>query len=68
MIASVLKWLFIVYNKRTLSKNFYNHNLEVDGLKEHLYELICEKLILKYDMDELGIDDVVMTEDGMDEL
>ena len=34
MIASVLKWLFIVYNKRTLSKIFYNHNLEVDGLKD----------------------------------
>ena len=50
------------------SKDFKKLLKEVDGLKKHLYELICEKLILKYDMDELGIDDVVMTEDGMDEL
>jgi recombination protein RecA len=50
------------------SKDFKQLLVDVDGLKEHLYELICEKLILKYDMDELGIDDVVMTEDGMDEL
>ncbi len=50
------------------SKDFKQLLADVDGLKEHLYELICEKLILKYDMDELGIDDVVMTEDGMDEL
>jgi hypothetical protein len=50
------------------SKDFKQLLDKVDGLKEHLYELICEKLILKYNMDEFGIDDVVMTEDGMDEL
>tara|TARA_B110001454_G_scaffold205537_1_gene215209 strand:- start:3218 stop:4321 length:1104 start_codon:yes stop_codon:yes gene_type:complete len=50
------------------SKEFKQLLEDVDGLKEHLYELVCEKLILKYDMSELGIDDVVMTEDGMDEL
>ena len=49
------------------SKDFKQLLEDVDGLKEHLYELVCEKLILKYDMN-LGIDDVVMTEDGMDEL
>ena len=50
------------------SKDFKQLLADVDGLKEHLYELICEKLILKYNIDELGIDDVVMTEDGSDEL
>ena len=34
MIASILKWLFIAYNKRTLSKEFYNYTLKVDGLKD----------------------------------
>ena len=29
--------------------------------------MICEKLVLKYDMSELGIDDVTETEDVMDD-
>ena len=35
MLSSILKWLFIAYNKKTLSKKFYNNtNLKVDGLKD----------------------------------
>ena len=34
MIASVLKWLFIGYNKQTLSKQFYNNSLKVESLKD----------------------------------
>jgi len=34
MLASILKWLFIAYNKKTLSKQFYNNTLKVEGLKD----------------------------------
>ena len=36
MFASVLKWLFIAYNQRTLSKEFYNTTLEIAGVKEEV--------------------------------
>ena len=36
MFASVLKWLFIAYNQRTLSKEFYNTTLEITGVKEEV--------------------------------
>ena len=36
---------------------------ETDGLQEHLYDLICEASILKYQSADLGIDDVVYTDE-----
>ena len=39
--------------------------LKDKDLKEYLYKLICDKVILKYDKSALGIDDVEITdEDG----
>ena len=34
MLASILKWLFVTYNKRNLSKKFYNNDLNLSGLKD----------------------------------
>ena len=36
--------------------------------QEYIYDSICEKLILKYDSAQLGIDDVTETEESVDEL
>jgi hypothetical protein len=40
-------------------------NLE---LKEKIYSLICDKAILKYQTNTLGIDDVIETDEVVDEL
>ncbi len=37
--------------------------LEDEEFKEHCYKLICEKVILKYSKADLGIDDVVVTDE-----
>ena len=37
-------------------------------LKEFCYQQICEACILKYDSQELGIDDVEETDEVVDEL
>ena len=42
-----------------------NENSE---LKEFCYQQICEACILKYDSQELGIDDVTEIEETVDEL
>ena len=36
---------------------------EIDGLQEHLYDLICEASILQYQSADLGIDDVEYTDE-----
>ena len=36
MLTSILKWLFVTYNKRNLSKKFYNNDLNLDGLKDKI--------------------------------
>ena len=36
---------------------------ETDGLQEHLYAQICEASILKYQSADLGIDDVIYTDE-----
>ena len=41
--------------------------LEDDEFKVHCYEMICDKVILKYNKAELGIDDVEMTEEVLGE-
>ncbi len=37
-------------------------------LKEKIYNLICDKSILKYQSDKLGLDDVIETDKVVDEL
>ena len=37
-------------------------------LKEYCYKQICDASILKYDSNQLGIDDVVDTDEVVDEL
>ena len=41
--------------------------LEDKEFKEHCYNLICEKVILKYTKADLGIDDIIITEEGAEE-
>jgi recombination protein RecA len=45
------------------SKDFEKKLEETDGLQEHLYAQICEASILKYQSADLGIDDVVYTDE-----
>ena len=42
-------------------------NLEENDLKEYVYNLICDKVILKYDKSALGIDDVEITDEPLNE-
>jgi hypothetical protein len=37
-------------------------------LKKYVYDLICDKLILKYQSEKLGIDDVVETDNVIDDI
>jgi len=48
------------------SKEF-GEKLSDPDFKSFVYEQICEKVILKYDMKDLGIDDVVETEEVVGE-
>mgnify|MGYP003635630876 CR=1 FL=1 len=50
------------------SKDFENLLLENPDLKEYCYKQICDACILKYDSKQLGIDDVVDTDEVVDEL
>ena len=45
------------------SKDFEKKLEEIDGLQEHLYDLICEASILQYQSADLGIDDVEYTDE-----
>ena len=46
----------------------WEHKLEDKKLKKYVYNLICDKVILKYQSYKLGIDDVIETDDVVDEL
>jgi len=62
-------WYTIDYNGtpvKFLSKDFKDKLEEIDGLKEYLYDKICEASILKYD-DKRGIDDVEFTDEVVGE-
>ena len=48
-----------------LSKDFADKLAENDGLKEYLYEKICDESILQYE-DKRGIDDVEFTDEVVD--
>ena len=50
------------------SKDFEDLMNENSELKEFCYQQICEACILKYDSQELGIDDVTEIEETVDEL
>ena len=48
------------------SKDFQSLMADVD-FQEYTYNLICEKVILKYDSGNLGIDDVSTSDEFADE-
>ena len=59
-------WYTLEYKGKDIkfqSKDFEKKLDETDGLKEYLYDLICEVSILKYQSADLGIDDVVYTDE-----
>ncbi len=59
-------WYTLEYKGKDVkfqSKDFEKKLEEHDGLKEHLYDLICEASILKYQSADLGIDDVEYTDE-----
>ena len=51
-----------------LSKDFHDMMETNQELKEKIYSLICDKAILKYQTNKLGIDDVIETDQVVDEL
>lgn len=55
--------------KKFQSKDFKNLIENTPGLKETIYEQICEAYIMKYDLgdDQLGIDDVYLDSETSDE-
>jgi len=59
-------WYTLEYKGKDIkfqSKDFEKKLEENDGLKEHLYDLICNASILKYQSADLGIDDVEYTDE-----
>ena len=44
----------------------WSRMLEKDEFKKYCYDMICDKIILKYNKAEIGIDDVEVTEESMD--
>ena len=50
------------------SKDFEDLMINNPELKEYCYQRICEACILKYDSKQLGVDDVVETDDVVDEI
>jgi len=61
-------WYTIDYKGKPikfLSKDFADKLAENDGLKEYLYEKICDESILQYE-DKRGIDDVEFTDEVVD--
>ena len=45
----------------------WSEKLEDEEFKEHCYNMICDKIILKYNKAEIGIDDVEITEEVVGE-
>ena len=59
-------WYTLEYKGKDIkfqSKDFDKKLEEIDGLEEHLYDLICNASILKYQSADLGIDDVEYTDE-----
>ena len=51
-----------------LSKDFAEKLDNDSELKEKIYNLICDKSILKYQSNKLGLDDIVETDEEIDAL
>ena len=58
----------VIKEHKFLSKDFEKLMNDEPHIREYCYEQICEACILKYDSKELGIDDVVETDEAVDEL
>ncbi len=59
-------WYTLEYEGKDIkfqSKDFNKKLDEIDGLEEHLYDIICHASILKYQTEDLGIDDVEYTDE-----
>ena len=59
-------WYTLEYKGKDIkfqSKDFEKKLEENDGLKEYLYDKICDVSILKYKSADLGIDDVIYTDE-----
>jgi len=66
LVKAAGAWYTLNYEDEDIkfqSKDFEKKLEEVDGLQDHLYDQICEASILKYQSKDLGIDDVVYTDE-----
>ena len=66
LVKAAGAWYTLNYKKEDIkfqSKDFEKKLEEVDGLQDHLYDQICEASIMKYQSADLGIDDVVYTDE-----
>ncbi len=64
-------WYTYVYKDNEIkfqSKDFNKVLSENEGLEETIYNEVCNKLILQYDTTALGIDDVVETDEVIDDM
>ena len=66
LVKAAGAWYTLNYEDEDIkfqSKDFEKKLEEVDGLQDYLYDEICEASILKYQSKDLGIDDVVYTDE-----
>ena len=66
LVKSAGAWYTLTYRKKDYkfqSKDFKELMETNDGLRNHLYEKICEKAILEYKTGNVGIDDVQFTKE-----
>ena len=66
LLTQAGSWYTITYRKKDYkfqSKDFKELMESNDGLRNHLYKQICEKTILQYKKDNIGIDDVEYTKE-----
>jgi recombination protein RecA len=66
LVKAAGAWYTLNYEDEDIkfqSKDFEKKLEEVDGLQDHLYDQICEASILQYQSADLGIDDVVYTDE-----
>lgn len=64
-------WYTYTYNGKDIkfqSKDFYKKLDEIKGLRDFIYNQICDIIIMKYRTDDLGIDDVKIDDESPDEL
>ena len=54
-------------NQMKFQSKDWSEKLKDSEFKEYCYQLICDKVILKYNKAEIGIDDVEVTDEMMDE-